>query len=44
MKYLALFAALLLATPAMAQDKMTVILDWFINPNHGPIIVAHENG
>ena len=44
MKYLALFAALLLATPALAQDKMTVILDWFINPNHGPIIVAQENG
>lgn len=44
MKYLALLAALLLATPALAQDKMTVILDWFINPNHGPIIVAQENG
>ncbi len=24
--------------------KMTLMLDWFINPNHGPIIVAKEQG
>ncbi|TMV07153.1 ABC transporter ATP-binding protein [Ruegeria sediminis] len=36
--------AMLAAAPAMAQDKMTVLLDWFINPDHGPIIVAQENG
>ena len=41
--YLAIFA-LLMATPAMAQDKMTVLLDWFINPDHGPLIIAEENG
>jgi putative hydroxymethylpyrimidine transport system substrate-binding protein len=28
----------------MAADKMTLLLDWFINPDHGPIIVAQENG
>jgi len=28
----------------MAQDQMTVVLDWFVNPNHGPIIVAQEQG
>ncbi|MBL1435277.1 MAG: ABC transporter substrate-binding protein [Rhodobacteraceae bacterium] len=28
----------------MAADKMTVLLDWFINPDHGPIIVAQEMG
>jgi putative hydroxymethylpyrimidine transport system substrate-binding protein len=39
----ALLAALL-AAPAAAQDKMTIILDWFINPDHGPIIIAEENG
>lgn len=27
-----------------AADKMTLILDWFINPDHGPIIVAEEKG
>ena len=35
---------LLTATPAAAQDKMTVMLDWFVNPDHGPIIVAQEQG
>ncbi len=36
--------ALLMATPATAQDKMSVILDWFVNPDHGPIIIAKERG
>jgi len=36
--------ALLIATPALAQDKMTVVLNWFVNPDHGPIIIAEENG
>ena len=44
MKYLITAAALLVATPALAQDKMTVLLDWFLNPDHGPIIVAEELG
>ncbi len=38
------FALAMLATPAMAADKMTVLLDWFINPDHGPLIVAEELG
>ena len=25
-----------------AADKLTVILDWFVNPDHGPLIVARE--
>ncbi|KCV81995.1 ABC transporter substrate-binding protein [Actibacterium atlanticum] len=37
-------AALLAASPAFAADKFTVMLDWFINPDHGPIIVAQEKG
>lgn len=44
MKKLLLSAALMLATPAFAQDKMTLLLDWFVNPDHGPIIVAQEKG
>jgi len=28
----------------MAQDKMTLILDWFVNPDHGPILLAEELG
>lgn len=30
--------------PALAQDKMTVLLDWFVNPDHGPLYVAQEKG
>ncbi|MES0862081.1 ABC transporter substrate-binding protein [Ruegeria sp. SCPT10] len=44
MKKLIAAIALLAAAPAWAEDKMTVLLDWFINPDHGPIIVAQENG
>ncbi len=44
MKHLLAVFALLAATPAFAQDKMTVLLDWFINPDHGPIIIAQEQG
>jgi putative hydroxymethylpyrimidine transport system substrate-binding protein len=42
-----LFAALALvclaAAPARAE-KITILLDWFINPDHGPLIVALEKG
>ncbi len=44
MKYLAFMVALLATAPAMAQDRMTLLLDWFVNPDHGPIIVAQELG
>jgi putative hydroxymethylpyrimidine transport system substrate-binding protein len=37
-------AALLTAHPAAAADKLTVMLDWFVNPNHGPLIIAQEIG
>jgi len=44
MRLLTLLAALLIATPAAAADRLTLILDWFVNPNHGPIIIAEEKG
>src|SRR3546814_11209860 len=40
----AFFVILLQASPAAAADKLTLILDWFVNPDHGPIIVAQEQG
>ncbi|WP_207462441.1 ABC transporter substrate-binding protein [Azospirillum sp. SYSU D00513] len=40
----ALAAGLMTALPATAQDKMTVLLDWFVNPDHAPLIVAKEKG
>lgn len=45
MKLATLTAALTLtAAPALAADKLTLMLDWFVNPDHGPIIIAQENG
>jgi len=44
MKILFLLFALLISFPAQAADKFTIILDWFINPDHGPIIIAQEKG
>ncbi|MBB2972262.1 putative hydroxymethylpyrimidine transport system substrate-binding protein [Mesorhizobium sp. RMAD-H1] len=42
---LALLTALpLAATPALAADKLSLILDWYVNPDHGPIIIAREKG
>ena len=40
------FALLLVATPlaARAGERVTVILDWFINPDHAPLFVALEKG
>jgi len=30
--------------PASAEDQLTLLLDWFVNPNHAPIVIAQENG
>ncbi|WP_261836361.1 ABC transporter substrate-binding protein [Vibrio ishigakensis] len=38
-------ALLMLSGQALAQEKtLTLMLDWFVNPNHGPIIIAQEKG
>ena len=45
MKRLAIvFVYVILTTPLQAQDKITLLLDWFVNPDHGPIIIAQEKG
>jgi putative hydroxymethylpyrimidine transport system substrate-binding protein len=44
MRLILTLCAALTALPAAAQDKMTLILDWFVNPDHGPIYVAQELG
>ena len=41
---LALGLALLVATPSARAEALTVMLDWFINPDHGPLVVALEKG
>lgn len=27
-----------------SSEKLTVLLDWFVNPDHGPLIVAQQRG
>jgi putative hydroxymethylpyrimidine transport system substrate-binding protein len=34
----------LAALPAAAADRLTVVLDWFVNPDHAPLVVAREKG
>ena len=33
-----------LVQPAQAAEKMTVLLDWLVNPDHAPLIIAQEKG
>jgi putative hydroxymethylpyrimidine transport system substrate-binding protein len=35
---------LLAASPAVAAEKLTLMLDWFVNPDHAPILVAEKRG
>ena len=35
---------MLAAAPAAAADKLTVLLDWFVNPDHAPLVIAKEAG
>jgi len=46
LRKLAVAAALVLlaAAQAHAADKLTVLLDWFVNPDHAPLVIAREKG
>ncbi|MFD2180062.1 ABC transporter substrate-binding protein [Veronia pacifica] len=36
---------LLFPLSAFAEEKpLTLMLDWFVNPNHGPIVIAQQKG
>ena len=37
-------AVLLSPLTATAAEKLTVLLDWFVNPDHAPLIIAKEKG
>jgi putative hydroxymethylpyrimidine transport system substrate-binding protein len=41
---LALAAGLLASAPAQASEKLTLLLDWFINPDHAPLVTAQTKG
>lgn len=43
MKKLLALCVLLFSQQAMAE-KVTLMLDWFVNPDHGPLIVAQQKG
>lgn len=36
--------ALCLATPARAAERLVVMLEWFVNPDHAPLVVADRLG
>jgi putative hydroxymethylpyrimidine transport system substrate-binding protein len=37
-------AAALSIAPVQAADKLTLLLDWFYNPDHAPLVIAKERG
>lgn len=37
-------ASLAVASPGRAAEPLTLLLDWFVNPDHAPIMVAKELG
>lgn len=41
---LALAILLVSNLPVAAADRLTVLLDWFVNPDHAPLVVAAEKG
>ncbi len=45
-RFLCLAAVLALLNPLQVQasDKLTVLLDWFVNPDHAPLVIAQEGG
>jgi putative hydroxymethylpyrimidine transport system substrate-binding protein len=43
-RLIAVLALTCAAWPAAAQDKVRVLLDWFVNPDHGALVVAKQRG
>ena len=42
--FIILIISLMSLKNAHPNDKVTLLLDWFINPDHAPIIIAREKG
>src|SRR5688572_25863100 len=40
---LALFLSSI-APSAVAAERLTLLLDWFLNPDHGPLVIAQQRG
>jgi putative hydroxymethylpyrimidine transport system substrate-binding protein len=43
-RLLAALVLMSLAFPAAAQDKVRVLLDWFVNPDHAALVIAQQRG
>src|SRR5690606_18751904 len=41
---LSILMSLAIMSSAQAQEKLTVLLEWFVNPDHAPLLVASELG
>ena len=39
-RLIAAAALVSLALPAAAQDKVRLLLDWFVNPDHAALVIA----
>ena len=39
-----MLVCLTFSATASASTKLTVLLDWFMNPDHAPLVIAQENG
>lgn len=37
-------SGLLVPAASQAADKLTVLLEWFVNPDHAPMVIAKERG
>jgi putative hydroxymethylpyrimidine transport system substrate-binding protein len=43
-RLIAVLALASLALPAAAQDKVRLLLDWFVNPDHAALVIAKQRG
>lgn len=37
-------ASLAAPAPSQAADKLSVLLEWFVNPDHAPMVIARQRG
>lgn len=43
-RYFSFVMGLMLTLPSFAKEKISIMLDWYVNPDHAAIIVAQQKG
>lgn len=43
-KFMLMLALFVMAVPALAAEKVRLLLDWFVNPNHAALFAAKQSG